>query len=120
MYDSFQRMSFSEIVDFTIDKYAMEKGREKAHKLYTKVMTSNKLSGLIAKSRYMRVAPTSYDIMACIAETPFFLFKSNFANVCAAVMFLHRWNDEVNSTFELKTDDELKDMAIACYARYKE
>ena len=52
MHPLFDNMTFDEIVQFTIDKYSMENGRDKLHTIYEKVMTNNKLSGLISTSRY--------------------------------------------------------------------
>ena len=65
MYSVFENMTFEEIVDFTIEKYSNENGRAKLHTLYEKVVTSNKLSGLISTSKYRMVAPTATDVISC-------------------------------------------------------
>lgn len=118
MYNIFEDMSFDEIVGFTVEKYINEKGRDKFLKLYQKVMTSNKLSGLISSSRFKAIPPSANDVMYCLNEIRYFIFSSNFTQVCAAVLFLKRWDEEVNQSLFLLTDAQLKQRAISCYATY--
>ena len=119
MHPLFDNMTFDEIVQFTIDKYSMENGRDKLHTIYEKVMTNNKLSGLISTSRYRKLAPSSNDVLACLASTSYFMLRSNWTHVCAAILFFKRWNEEVNQSLLLLNDTELKLRAISCYTTYK-
>ena len=119
MYDIFEDMTFDEIVDFTIEKYINEKGRGSLNKLFKKVMTSNKLSGLLSSSKFQAVAPSATDVMACINEIGYFIFSSNFTQVCAGVLFFKRWDEEVNQSLFLLTPEQLRLRAISCYATYK-
>lgn len=118
MYPIFNNMSFDEIVEFTIDEYSMNNGRDKLHTIYEKVMTNNKLSGLLSKSRFLKIAPSAKDVMTCICSTAYFMFRSNSTQICAAVLFLKRWNEEVNKELYLLDEEQLKKKAIACYSIY--
>ena len=119
MYNIFENMTFEEIVDFTIEKYSNENGRAKLHALYEKVATSNKLSGLIRQSRDKMIAPTATDIFSGLCTVPYFMFRSNWTQVCAAVLFLKKWDEEVNQSLYLLNPEQLKQRAVSCYATYK-
>lgn len=119
MYKVFEEMTFDEIVNYTIEKYRNENGCEKLHTLYVKVTTSDKLSGLISKSKYRMIAPTVTDVLSCICTIPYFAFRSNWTHVCAAVLFFKRWDEEVNQLKFLLNSNQLKQRAVLCYATYK-
>jgi hypothetical protein len=119
MYSVFENMTFDEIVEFTIEKYINEEGRAKLHKVYEKVMTSDKLSGLLSTSKYRMIPPTATDVISCLCTMPFFMFRSNWTQVCAAVLFFKKWDEEVNQNLFLLDSEQLKQRAISCYSTYR-
>lgn len=119
-FDYFESKSALDIVDYTISKYCNDQGEQKFKKVYEKVMTSNKLSGLISTSKYKNAPINSTLVLSAIAETPYFLFKSNWTHVCAAVLFFLRWNEEVNSIQFLLSPLELRHEIIMCFEHYKD
>lgn len=119
MYQIFEDMTFHEIVDFTIDKYIREYGSVKFNKLYETIMTANKLSGLLSKSKFQRATLDSSVVLSYICETPYFIFKSNWTQVVGAVLFLYRWDQEVNSELGLFSQEQLKLHAVSCYEQYR-
>ena len=119
MYSVFENMTFEEIVDFTVEKFSNQNGRAKLHALYEKVMTSNKLSGLISVSKYKTVAPTATDVISCLCTIPYFMFRSNWTQVCAAVLFFKKWDEEVNQSLFILSPEQLKQRVVSCYETYK-
>ncbi len=112
-------MTFDQIVEFTINDYSLQNGRDKLIAVYEKVMTNNKLSGLISTSRLRKVAPSSKEVLACIGSTSYFIFRSNWTHVCAAVLFFMRWDEEVNQALSILDDEQLRQRVIACYETYQ-
>lgn len=112
-------MTFEEIVDFTIEKYSNEKGKDKLHSVYEKTMTSSRLSSLISISKYKMLAPSATDVFSNLNVMPFFLLRSNWTQVCAAILFYKRWNEEVNNALYILNPEQLKQRAISCYNMYE-
>ena len=111
-------MSFHEFLDDTIQKYIRYHGRDKFTKVLVKVMSANKPNKLIALSKIHRTIPTAKIFLACICETPYFLFVSNETQALAALLLLNRWDEEVNRDIDALDDEELISIGIAIFNIY--
>ena len=105
-------LSYFEILEFVIFSYSQKYGETKFKKVFEKVMTSNKISGLISTVKYNGLPPGSKDFLYCLNEIPFFIFSSNKTQALAAIIALQRWNEEVNSQEFLLSEDGLKLRAL--------
>ena len=105
-------LSYFEILEFVIFSYSREYGEIKFKKIFEKVMTSNKISGLISTVKYKGLPPGSKDFLYCLNEIPFFIFSSNKTQALAALIALQRWNEEVNSQEFLLSEDGLRLRAL--------
>jgi len=104
--------SYDEIIEYVLSAYIREFGERKFKTVLDKIMTSNKISGLISKARYSRVAPGSKDFLYCLNEIPYFIFSRGQTQAIAALIALQRWNEEVNSQQYLLLDDGLRLRAV--------
>lgn len=107
-----QDMSYEEILVFYFNRYKQESGEEKFNKIFERVQTSNKISGLLSKSRFHNVYFTSKTIMLCVLDIPYFTFSSSKTKALAALLALKRWNDEVKSSLLLLEDNDLKEYIL--------
>ena len=108
----YKSMSYNEIVDYMIETHIHLYGEDKFKKILDKVMTSNKISGLISTLRYKGVPPGSKDFLYCLHEIPYFLSSHNQTVAIAALLALERWNEEVNSQQFLLNEDGLRLRAV--------
>ena len=90
-------LDYEEILEYVISYYIREFGERKFKTILDKVMTSNKISGLISTAKYKAVPPGSKDFLYCLNEIPYFIFSSGQTQAVAALIALQRWNEEVNS-----------------------
>lgn len=107
-----QTLDYENILDYYISGYIREFGERKFKTVFDKIMTSNKISGLISTARYRRVAPGSKDYLYCINEIPYFIFCKGQTQAAAALIALHRWNEEVNSSQYLLNAEGLRIRAV--------
>lgn len=105
-------LSYEELLDLSFNYYIREHGEIKLRKIFQKIMTSNKVSGLISKARYMNIVPGSKDYLACLNEIPYFLFSKPVTIAVGALFALQRWNTEVNSQSFLLDDYGLHQRAM--------
>jgi hypothetical protein len=105
-------MDYKEILDYVISDYIREFGERKFKTVLDKVMTSNKISGLIKISKEQGVAPGSKDFLHCLNEIPYFIFSRGQTQALGALISLQKWNDEVNSQKLILTEEGLKLRAI--------
>lgn len=107
-----ETLSYNEILRFFVALYTKDLGEEKFVKITEKILTSNKVSGLISTSKYHQTPITARDILYTINGILFFTFSSNRTQAMAALMTLERWNQEVNSQLHLANHNTLKSIAI--------
>ena len=105
-------MSYDEILEYVISAYIREFGERKFKTVLDKIMTSNKISGLISTAKYKGVPPGSKDYLYCLNEIPYFIFSRGQTQAIAALIALQRWNEEVNSQQYLLSDDGLRLRAV--------
>lgn len=101
-------LNFNDLLNYYTESYLLEFGERKLNKIVKKVMTSNKISGLISTTRYNLVAPGSSDFLYCLNEIPYFIFSNGQTQGMAALIALLRWHNEVNKTQNLLTNEELQ------------
>jgi hypothetical protein len=105
-------MSYDEILKYVISAYIREFGEHKFKTVLDKIMTSNKISGLISKSKYKSIPLGSKDFLFCLNEIPYFIFSRGQTQAVAALIALQRWNEEVNSQYYLLSEEGLKIRAV--------
>ena len=105
-------LDYDEILEYFVTAYIREFGERKFKTVLDKIMTSNKISGLISTAKYKGVAPGSKDFLYCLNEIPFFIFSRGQTQAVGALIALQRWNEEVNSQQFLLTDEGLKLRAV--------
>ena len=105
-------MSYDEILEYVISAYIREFGERKFKIVLDKIMTSNKISGLISTAKYKGVPPGSKDFLYSLNEIPYFIFSRGQTQALAALIALQRWNEEVNSQQFLLSDEGLRLRAI--------
>ena len=105
-------LEYSEILDYVFSSYIREFGERKFKIVFEKIMTSNKMSGLISTAKYQGVAPDSKDILYCLNEITYFIFCKGQTQAVASLIALERWNEEVNSQQYLLSDQGLRLRAV--------
>ncbi len=105
-------MSYDEIFEYVLSEYIKKYGERRLKKVFEKVMTSNKISGMISTSNYRMISLGSKDFIYCLNEIPYFMFSSGQTQAVAALIALHRWNQEVNSHQHLISNDGLQLRAV--------
>lgn len=103
--------TFTQICESYFAAYIRVNGERKFQTVVDKIMTSNKVSGLISTSRYKMIRPDSKTILACLHEIPYFMFARNETMALAGLLTLTRWNDEANLFSALADDNCLLEMA---------
>lgn len=104
---------FNSFCNAYCEKYLRELGERKFKTVLDKVMTSNKISGLISTSRYQMWRPKPQTILACLHEIPYFMFARNDTLALAGILTLLRWNEEANQPPVMGSDGQLREMAIS-------
>lgn len=115
----FEGMSLNEVIEKIHQNYVLNNDEYKFQKLLKKVLVNNKLSGLIAQSRYHGVAPEAKVVMSYLNSTFDFMFISNTSQSCAAGLFYARWQKEVNSELNIKSEQWIVNEIRACYQVYQ-
>ena len=105
-------LDYEELVKFFISLYVKEFGERKFNTIYQKVMTSDKISGLISTSRFKSMPPGSNNFLYCLNEIPYFIFSRGQTQAVAGLIALERWNIEVNSDLFLVSDEGLRVRAL--------
>jgi len=105
-------MEYNEILEHVITAYTREFGERKFNTVLDKIMTSNKISGLISTAKYKGVPPGSKDFLYSLNEIPYFIFSRGQTQALAALIALQRWNEEVNSQQFLLTEEGLRLRAV--------
>ena len=105
-------MSYDEILDYVISEYIREFGERKFKTVLNKIMTSNKISGLISTVKYKGVSPGSMDFLYCLNGILYFVFSRGQTRAVAALIALQRWNEEVNFQQYLLSEEGLRLRAV--------
>jgi hypothetical protein len=105
-------LRYNSIFEYVISSYIKEFGERKFKTILDKVMTSNRISGLISTAKYENVPPSSKDILHCLNEIPYFIFARGQTQAVAALIALQRWHEEVNSLQYLLTEEDLRLRAV--------
>ena len=69
-----EEMEYTEIFKYVTSEYIREFGEIKFKTILIKIMTSNKISGLISKARYSGLPPGSKDYIYCVNTITYFFF----------------------------------------------
>lgn len=101
-------LSYDQIVLVYAGTYAKVYGQAKATSVFERVLTSNKISGLISRSKFSRNAITPLDILHTLNSIPYFMFAKPETLSYAGLMVMARWKKEVNEDLYLLDDFELK------------
>jgi len=105
-------MTYAEIVEYFLSTYVREFGERKFKTIVDKIMTSNKISGLISTAKYKGIPPGSNDILYSLNEIPYFIFSRGQTQALAGLIALQRWNEEVNSQYFLLSDEGISIRAL--------
>jgi hypothetical protein len=106
------RLTYEEIQILFTKTYVNDLGEAKYIKIAEKILTSNKMSNLLSRSRYQNIAVAPKDLLHTINSIPYFMFTSNRNQALAGLLALQRWNNDVNIGFTLANEETLKRMAI--------
>ncbi len=112
-------MGYYEIFERVAQPYRQRHGPEKIRKIGMKVLTSDKISGLISRLKYNGTPPASTDFLYCLHEIPYFLFSSYQTVAIGALLALERWNLEVNSQQHILPANGLNLIAIDILKKLK-
>jgi hypothetical protein len=102
---------YKNVVDAYALKYIKEFGERKAKAINEKVMTSNKISGLISKSRHERIPISARTYLYTLNSIPYFVFSRGQTQALAALLSLDRWHIEVNTDLKLLNSGQLLALA---------
>ncbi len=105
-------LNFSQICDRFIEAYVQEFGERKFRTIADKIMTSDKVSGFISKSRYQQWRPNPKTFLDCLHEIPYFMFSKNPTMALAGLLTVIRWNTEANLSPRIASEDHLKEMVL--------
>ncbi|MBQ9254060.1 MAG: hypothetical protein IJ180_04705 [Bacteroidales bacterium] len=118
LMDNVISVSFEEIYTQICEKYKYLNGVNKFNSIYYKVMSSKKLTNLIMESKTYRLSLDYKIVLSAMNETAFFMFKKNKTQFVGLVIFYKRWNDEVNKSLKLASDEYLREQCRRCYNGY--
>ena len=107
-----RNLEYYEIFEYYISQYVEEFGEKKLKEIFEKIMTSNKISGLISTSKFQQAPPSANDYLYSLNEIPYFLFCRGQTQGAAALLALQRWHLEVNSELFLISDLQLQLIAV--------
>lgn len=105
MIDSYYE--YKNVVDSYALTYIKEFGERKAKAINEKVMTSNKISGLISKSKHERIPISARTYLYTLNSIPYFVFSRGQTQALAALLSLDRWHIEVNKDLKLLGPSQL-------------
>src|SRR5690606_27886793 len=105
-------MSYDEILEYVISAYIREFGERKFKTVLDKIMTSNKISGLISTAKYKGVPPGSKDFLYCINEIPYFIFSRGQTQAVAPLFPFKRGNEEVKTKHLLLSEEGIRLRAV--------
>jgi hypothetical protein len=105
-------MNYDDIISYVVTSYIREFGERKFNTVLEKIMTSNKISGLISTAKFKGLPPGSKDFLYSLNEIPYFIFATGQTQAVAALLALQRWHEEVNVIQFLLSEDDLKLRAI--------
>jgi hypothetical protein len=108
---SFWRDYFALMQDF-INAYILKNGKDKYDTVHRKVYESNLISGFISKAKYNCQTVDHLIILSYVNGCVTFLLSKPETEALAGLLVLQRWNDEVNSHYQLKSAEELKKTAF--------
>ena len=111
----FDEKSLEEVVDKIVQNYLQNNGALKFNKLVKKVLTNDKLCGLLSRSRYQCSPIPAKTLLSCMNSSLDFMFISTNAQMCAATLFYARWNEEVNKELEICSERWIVNEIRACY-----
>jgi hypothetical protein len=107
-----QYLSYETILEQVFSSYIKEFGERKFNSILDKIKNSNKIQRLINLSIEKQSPPGSMDFLYLMNEIPFFIFSRGQTQAVGALVALMRWNQDVNSTHLLLTEEGLKIRAI--------
>lgn len=110
---------FESIYEDYAARYIHFNGQEKYEKIYRKVSSSEKISGLFGRALHYNSAPTAMDILSCINTMPYFIFQGTPTCAMAALMVIVLWNEKINQAYHLCTDRELAEKAQSVFSILK-
>jgi hypothetical protein len=119
MPDELPKMSYTDVCQTAFKNYQNTFGYEKYDKVVKKVYESNKISGLISRCKFHIQTVDHLTILSYINVIPYFLFSKPETEAIAALLVLLRWNEEVNAEYKLKSNDDLKGIAVNIIERTK-
>ena len=105
---NFSALDYSEILDKCFEIYQRDFGANKFSKVFQKVVTSDKLNGMIGEAQGRMVPPGTEDILARLNTIPYFMFSRNETQAIAALLVLQRWHEMVNVHQNLLNEEGLK------------
>lgn len=105
-------LSYETILEQVFSSYIKEFGERKFNSILDKIKNSNKIQRLINLSIEKQSPPGSMDFLYLMNEIPFFIFSRGQTQAVGALVALMRWNQDVNSTHFLLTEEGLKIRAI--------
>ena len=100
--------TYEEIMESFMVYYRNKYGQEKIKTIYEKVMTSDKISGLISKARFRGFPPGSQDYVLVVSSIPYFMFASSQTLAMASLFSLSKWDGEANANNEYLNDSGMK------------
>ena len=87
--------------------YIDEFGSEKLAAAHDKIRRSNKVSSLINRSEFLKAVPSAEHFINTVPAIPYFFFAKDRTLALGCILALLRWNDEVNSVYEVMNESEL-------------
>src|SRR4051812_30852765 len=92
-----EHLTYKEIWEAYIREYYDEFGQKKLNEIDEKIRNSNKVAGLIARSKYNNSPINGMDVLNCVNSMTYFIFAKPRTNALACLLAFQRWNDEVNT-----------------------
>jgi len=105
-------LPFHKIVELMTDAYSTEFGERKFHKVFEKIMNSNKFQDLINIVRVKQIPPTAKDFAICLFSIPYFMFCKGQTQAIGCLLALGKLHTEINSHFEIMNEYQLQAIAI--------
>jgi uncharacterized tellurite resistance protein B-like protein len=112
-------LSYKDILELYFDQYIHEFGQQKFMIACDKVMASEKVSGLISRSKQQRAKPSFEHLINLLPQISFFFFSKDRTLALGCIIALERWNTEVNVNGDYMDEEELSDIASKIISKYR-
>lgn len=101
--------TFQETYQAYKNYYIARNGSNKFERIFDEITNSNKINKTLQWSVNNRTPPTSKDFLINVHSMSYFIIAKNETRAMGAIVALYYWNEKVNKTYHLATEQDMSD-----------